>query len=330
MGKWTNNFTTLFNKSYLAKGMALCQSLENVCNDFRLFLFAFDDETEVVVKKMAFAHVIIVSLKQLEDYCPELIKEKEKKTIAEYCWTCKGPSMQYCLDKFGLESICYMDSDLFFYHDPALLFQESPSSDVILTKHDFFNVPNLGESNGFHCAQYMAFKNNDNGRNVLNWWTNLCMDWCYARHEKGRFGDQKYLDLFSDNWSNVYDIVRNGCCGPWNIQRYNVVSSREGVMVDTGNKKAPLVFYHFHFLRNKRYDLFEEFNFGPYGYSQSVRRLIYKPYIDKLKVFEQRSREIYPEIDALGSEPRKASVVRQIYHLLRFILKENTLIWKRK
>ena len=330
MSTWTNSFTTLFNKAYLAKGLALCQSLERTCTEFRLFLFALDSETEMVVKQAAFPHVTVISLSQLEEYCQTLLTVKPNRNTAEYCWTCKGPSMQYCLDCFNLDSICYLDSDLYFFYSPKVLFEESMPSDVILTLHNFFNVEDLGESNGFHCAQLMAFKNNVNGRAALDWWTNLCLEWCYARHERGRFGDQKYLDSFADHWEGVHDIERSVCGGPWNIQRYRILKENGNIVVEEGGEIKPLVFYHFHFLRNKRYELFEELNFGPYKYSKSLRKIIYAPYIVELMKLERMARTIYPSIDALGSEQRQASMVRQIYHFLKFFPKENVVIWKRK
>ena len=327
---WSNNFTTLFNQSYLAKGLAMCKSMEKECDDFRLFLFAFDDVTAEVINKMGFKHVTVIRLKELEEYCPDLLKDKSNRNIAEYCWTCKGPSMQYCLDIYELDSICYLDSDLFFYNTPSLLFEESPSSDVLLTLHDFCNVVNLGESNGYHCAQYMAFKNNENGRRVLDWWTNLCLEWCYARHEKGRFGDQKYLDSFADHWEGTHDIKQGGCCGPWNIQRYGVVKEEGKIMLVRDGHKLPLVFYHFHFLHNRRYALFEELNFGPYKYSRIVRKIIYAPYIQELMDNEKRVRQMFPTVDVFGSEYREAPFLRQMYHLLKFFPKKNVMIWKRK
>ena len=327
---WSNNFTTLFNQSYIAKGLALCQSLEEVCEDYRLFLFAFDDVTADVVKTVAPNHVTVITLQKLEAYCPSLLEVKPNRNTAEYCWTCKGPSMQYCLEKYGLDSICYLDSDLFFYNSPLLLFEESPSSDVLLTLHNFYNVVNLGESNGYHCAQYMAFKNNENGRKILDWWTDLCLEWCYAHHEKGRYGDQKYLDSFTTYWDGVYDIKHCGCCGPWNIQRYSIVKDGERIAVKDDKDQMPLVFYHFHFLRNKKYELFEELNFGPYKYLKAVRKMIYAPYIQRLMANERIVRQRYPAIDGLGSEHREVSVPRQVYHLLKFFSKKNVVIWKRK
>lgn len=329
MTTWSNNFTTLFNRSYMAKGLALCKSLERVCEDFRLYLFAFDDETEQTVRRMMFKHVTVIPLWQLEEYCPALLKDKPIKKTAEYCWTCKGPSMQYCLDKYELDSICYLDSDLFFFNTPAMLLEESCSADVILTLHNFYNDYSL-EGSGYHCAQFMAFKNNENGRKILDWWTDLCLDWCYARHEEGRFGDQKYLDTFSDHWEGVHDIERAGCCGPWNIKRYQIINEERNIMIEEKGNRDPLVFYHFHFLRNIKYTLFEEMNLGPYEYSKPIRRDIYTPYIKELIETEKRIREWFPSIDALGSECREASMFRQLYHLLKSSLKKNIVIWKRK
>lgn len=331
MTTWTNNFTTLFNKLYLAKGLALCQSLESVCEDYRLFLFAFDVETERAVQQMGFEHVTVISLLQLEEYCPDLLKDKSKKTTAEYCWTCKGPSMQYCLDKYELDSICYMDSDLFFFDAPRLLLEESSSADVILTLHDYYDkLEYLGEESGSHCAQFIAFKNNENGRKILDWWTGLCLEWCYANTEGGLFGDQKYLDTFADHWEGVHDIKQCGCCGPWNIQRYDIVKE-EGklILVENGVKK-PLVFYHFHYLRNKKYAHFEIMELGPIRYSNTICRIIYRPYIKVLMETEKRIREWFPSMDALGSECPEVSTFSQRLYLLKSCLKKNFLIWKRK
>lgn len=330
MTTWSNNYTTLFNKSYLAKGLMLCRSLERVDENFRLYLFAFDDETEQAAQRMAFKHVTVIPLWQLEDYCSDLLKDKGNKSMGEYCWTCKGPSMQYCLDKYKLDSICYLDSDLFFFKTPMMLLEESCSADVILTLHNFYKIDYLGESNGFHCAQFMAFKNNENGRKVLDWWTGLCLDWCYARHEEGRFGDQKYLDTFADYWEGVHDIEQTGCCGPWNIKRYQIINEGGNILIEENGVRNPLVFYHFHFLRNIRYALYEEMILGPYEYSKPIRKVIYAPYIKELMETEKRIREWFPSIDALGSEYREVSTLRQLYHLLKSFLKKDVVIWKRK
>ena len=76
--------------------------------------------------------------------------------------------------------------------------------------------------------QFVTFKNTVQGLKVLNWWRDACIEWCYARHEDGKFGDQKYLD----NWTTMFEGVRElkhlgGGVAPWNLQQYDFYSKNE-------------------------------------------------------------------------------------------------------
>ena len=46
-----NNFCTLFNSSYLNRGLALYDSLKTNSKTFHLYIFAFDNLTEKILKK---------------------------------------------------------------------------------------------------------------------------------------------------------------------------------------------------------------------------------------------------------------------------------------
>ena len=54
--------------------------------------------------------------------------------------------------------------------------------DEISFKDDYIIVGNkkikvLVEDCGKYCAQFIWFHNSINGRKILNWWTNLCIEW---------------------------------------------------------------------------------------------------------------------------------------------------------
>ena len=74
----------------------------------------------------------------------------------------------------------------------------------------------------------MFFKNDRSGREALEWWRERCLEWCYNRHEDGKFGDQKYLDDWVERFKNVRVINNIGVgVAPWNVNSYELIRSEE-------------------------------------------------------------------------------------------------------
>lgn len=324
-------FTTLFNSYYLAKGIALCRSLEKVCDDYHLYIFAFDADTEKILSAMCSSeNVTIISLADLEAYYPALREVKQSRGVGEYCWTCKGPSMQYIFDVYNASNCAYLDSDLYFYQSPECILQGLSDADVVLTPHNFYKDYDLSATNGFYCAQYLWFNNTENARKILNWWTDLCIDWCYGKHEQGKFGDQKYLERFSKEWENVYATSIHGCCAPWNIRKFNLSIKDSTMMLQDTNTNIlePIVCYHFHFLKNANFGLFNEFTFGPYLLDKNVQSNIYYPYIELLIEINNDIQKIKPTLDSLGSSKVKQNRIMQMLHFIKNIFRKNKYIWR--
>lgn len=324
-------YTTLFNSYYLAKGVALCRSLEHVCDDYHMYVFAFDEVTEIVLNTLNINNTTIIPLHKLESYCPTLLQIKSQRNVGEYCWTAKGPSIQYIFDKYNVDNCAYLDADLYFYQSPKYILVGCDNADVVLTPHNFHERYDLSDTNGYFCAQYLWFRNNKNGRNILNWWTDLCIDWCYGKHEPGRFGDQKYLELFSKGWSNVASTVIKGCCAPWNICKYDVCLSDNNTMsiVDKITCQSELIVcYHFHFLRNAKFDLFNEFTFGPYALDENIIKNIYIPYIKKLIEINHEILGIDSTLNSLGSSEVNENLLMQVLHYIKNKYKNNKYIWR--
>lgn len=233
------NFCTYFDSSYLLKGLGLYLSLKQATNDFHLYVMAFDREC---FNKLLSCNFENMTIELLEDFeTPELLFVKPSRSRGEYCWTC-GPSVIYhFLTKYSLESITYVDSDLFFLSDPHKALPEYVESSIAITEQG------LNDKNakiyGKYCVQYMYFKNDQEGIEALKWWRDSCIDWCYQKIEENRYGDQKYLDQFPLRWKNVHIINNLGLgIAPWNMHKYNF----EGDTLFYKGRVYNNVFFHMH------------------------------------------------------------------------------------
>ncbi|MDP1993969.1 MAG: glycosyl transferase, partial [Ignavibacteria bacterium] len=129
------NFCTLFDTHYISRGLTLYYSLEKVCEDFHIYIFAFNDKCYSILKKLNLKRTTIITLKEFED--EELLKIKPTRSIGEYCWTSTSSTILYVLEKYNVESCTYLDADLFFYSSPKPIFDELGDNSILLTEHRY-------------------------------------------------------------------------------------------------------------------------------------------------------------------------------------------------
>lgn len=261
---------TLFDSNYLSRAMACYDSLLNQKSDFHLYLFAFDDLALSILNELKLAHTTVISLKEFED--PELLKVKPGRNRAEYCWTCTPSVISYVLKNYGHDECTYIDADTYFFGDPKRIHDAAKGNSVIITPHYYTPEYDQSKTSGIYCVQYMSFKNNADGLKALNWWREACLEWCYARFEDNKFGDQKYLDDWPTRFSGVYVTENIGeGVAPWNVQQWKS---------EDFNK---IIFYHFH-----SFHLYESFGYkGFYKFPKWVDAKLYLPYVDSLRKRDQ-------------------------------------------
>ena len=83
-------------------GIATYRSLSNVCNDFTLYVFAFDDASYDALKRLNYENLIPISLAEFED--EKLLAIKSTRTRGEYCWTCTSSTIRYVLQNFEVNN----------------------------------------------------------------------------------------------------------------------------------------------------------------------------------------------------------------------------------
>jgi hypothetical protein len=278
-----NHFCTLFNSDYFSRGLAMYRSLAATGEDFTLYVYCMDDRVCRILRAMALPGVVPVSLAEFETAA--LLGVKEDRTVGEYCWTCTPHVIRHALDTFRLAAITYVDADTFFYRPPSLLLEELERSggSILLTEHRFSSGYEGGIVKGRYCVQFMTLKADERGNAALDWWGDRCLEWCYSHMEEGKFGDQKYLDDWTERFAGTHVLEHpGGGVAPWNIGRYELLSGDDNLcfMEKETHRRFELVFYHFHFLR---WYLNGFLDFGHYPLPETVKNMLYRPYLAALE-----------------------------------------------
>lgn len=284
---------TFFDSNYIAKAIATYKSLAKVHDNFELYAFCYDDLSYQVVKKLNYENFIPIQPSEFEN--EELLRVKAGKTkMYEYYWACKPYTVSWIMNKTGAESVTYIDCDFMFFQSPEPIFEESDRTDVLIQPNNFsYDEEKQFLPVGYYCSCWETFRNNTNGRAVLEWWHKSCMEWCYARFEEGKFADQKYLDKWRLDFKGVREVVNIGAnIAPWNVQKYDLSNENGKVLI---NNLYPVIYYHYHSFKMNLIDYSyiltgDRENF--YRLQDELTEVIYRPYIELLKECTIEARKI--------------------------------------
>jgi len=232
------NYCTLSDKNYLGQGLALINSIRRVSSEkFTLYYLCLDDET---YRRLAnIEGVVPVKLSDVEDSREQIKKYKQSAAYNEYCWSLASTFSRYLLED-GLESVMYIDADIYFYQDPKIIYKElgDKSIGIIRHRHNTSSSPD-GEFN----VGIIFFKNDEKGRACLNWWNDCLLQ--NLRPDLASCGDQKYLEEFPKKWDTAILDKTFAHGAPWNYRLYVYDNFFTDGTVIWGDKSQPLVFNHF-------------------------------------------------------------------------------------
>jgi hypothetical protein len=263
------HFVTLFDASFLPIGLALYGSLKAHARPFRLWVLAIDEEVERHLARLQLPDLTVIPLREFET--PALLAVKPGRTRAEFCWTMTPFTCQAVFDRDpAAKRATYVDADIFFFRDPRILLEELDDSGkhVLITEHAYAPEYDRSHDSGRFCVQFLTFDRSQAAHEVMRWWQERCLEWCFARHEDGKFGDQVYLDQWPALFGDRVHIVRQveKTLAPWNVRHF-------------AKDALDPVMYHFHNLRllpERRVRLFKFYDVGSAGLR------IYRQYLDAL------------------------------------------------
>lgn len=294
------HYVTLFDSLFLPQGLALHKSMERHVGDYTLWILCVDADAHEVLTRLDLPRVRLLKLSHLET--PELLAVKPGRGKGEYCWTLTPFAPRFVFEADAeVSRVTYLDADIWFRKNPAPIFREFDSSGkhALITDHSYAPEYDQSATSGQYCVQFMTFTRS-NGEAVRKWWEERCVEWCFARFEEGKFGDQKYLD----DWPTRFEILvhvlehHEWMQAPWNATRYPY---SQGII------------YHFHGLRimdGRRFD------FGTmYSLSAPLIENVYEPYLDDM-------RNVISMLNELGVVVRPQIMKRGGIELTRRFLSE--------
>ena len=239
----TRHFCTYFDSNYAPRGLVLMQSILRFIPTARFYVLCLDEiSRRIIIDRVAAATPI--SLADIEALYPEAAACKSGRTIIEYYFTMTPCLPSYILEKFPeVDMITYLDSDLFFYESPELVFDEIGDASVAIVPHAFSPGREQLVQFGIYNVAWVSWRNDGEGRRCLDDYRRDCIDWCYDRLEGDRFADQKYLDKWPETYRGVHALAGKGMnLALWNIDKYKLRHHAGSIRVDDD----PLVFFHFH------------------------------------------------------------------------------------
>jgi hypothetical protein len=264
------HFVTLFDSLYAPQGLALHMSMDRHVKNYVLWILCVDDEIYELFLALNFSNVRLLQLSKLET--DELLRIKTSRTKGEYCWTLTPFAPRFVFEADDcVQRVTYLDADVWFRKTPSLIFEEFDNSHkhVLITDHAYSPEFDQSTTSGQYCVQFMTFTRN--GSDIVRaWWEKRCIEWCYDRFEDGKFGDQKYLDLFTQYFPSEVHVLNNVelILAPWNATRFPFGKS---------------IVWHFHSLRIVKvlsgFTLFQ----GHYPIPETTFRNIYIPYIHDIR-----------------------------------------------
>ena len=262
------HYVTIFNSQFLPQGLALHQSMERHLSGYKLWVVCVDDDAFESLRLMNLPNVEGLRLSERES--AELLEAKQDRSVGEYCWTLTpfSPKFVFDVDQTA-ERVTYLDADTWFLGDPKAIFDELEGSgkNVLITEHAFADEYDQTSKSGKYCVQFMPFER-AKSEVVRQWWEDRCVEWCFARVEDGRFGDQRYLDDWPVRFAESVHVLEQKQLlqAPWNASKFDCQEA---------------VLFHFHGVRLGQGGTIVTDDF--YKIPDSTRATVYLPYFEDLK-----------------------------------------------
>jgi len=289
-------YCTYFDRNYLIRALALIESLnKHEKNNFELYAVCMDEITRAILKKLQIPNVTLIPMHEIEQRDFPLLAAKKDRSLIEYYFTSTPTIILRLLERNPeIDVLTYLDADLYFYSSPDPIFEELDKNSVLIHEHRFSPALVHLEIYGKYNVGLLCFRNDDNGSEILKWWREKCIEWCYSRVENGKYADQAYLDDWPERFKQVRVLQNIGVgVAPWNHIQYKIQYDYKNNVITVN--ELPLIMYHFHSLQFINPNFILPTKYVAYPLTEDILRYIYLPYIIELEKKIELVKSILPD-----------------------------------
>jgi hypothetical protein len=277
-----NYLCTLSDYGYIHLGLALYDSLITTSSDdFILYYLTLDDKIYNKLNELNLPKLKLITLNELLENNNEL-SSYNKSEYREFVWMLASYFSDYLLKNKEVDHITYIDSDIYFYEDIKLFYDEVDGKSVGIIRHR--HIPKDAQTpDGKYNVGVVFFKKDQIGSYCLDWWKDAVfykkyppLSTCY---------DQKYLEgflmMFTENDICVVDkTFSHGA--PWHNTFYEWKDYESKKVVIWEGSEHKYLFHHFSrlsfdFEQNTYSDVWNR------GWEISQVRQLYDDYFDIIR-----------------------------------------------
>ena len=241
------NICTIIARNYVAHARVLAESFREHHPEGTCSVLVIDDPKGFIDPADEPFELLTID----EIGLPDAAQMAASYDVMELSTAVKPWLLRHLLDRPGVDSVAYLDPDIQVFAPLDEIFRRAREHDVVLTPHFTTPLPRDGGKPseedilvaGSYNLGFIALGSGDTARALLDWWSERLEKDCVNEPERGRFVDQRWIDLAPGLWPGI-DVLRDTAfnIAYWNLPTRSLEDGDDGSYRVDGK---PLRFFHF-------------------------------------------------------------------------------------
>jgi hypothetical protein len=313
-------YFTVCNITYFPKAIVLAESLFKETGNI-LHIYVADKKNELV-PKLPFYEIKWVEDENIE----RLMHLAFMYDVTEFSTSIK-PLLTLKLLKI-FKKVIYLDPDICVYSDLSELNLLLDTYPILLTPHYITPINDIKENYDLGLMRFGSFNlgfyavnDSNEGIEFLNWWSERCINLCFAESQFGLSVDQKWVSLAPCFFSGIKILFDKGYnMAFWNIHERSLSVNENEFIV---NNETKLKFFHFSsFDINNPYKISKRPHKWINDGRQDLTGICVK-YAENLKNFEYKLSKVKYSYDYMTNGTYISPTLRRAYAAIYFELDFN-------